>query len=376
MSTAILDRFETTAPPSFIAHKTASTDTLDQPMTGPAAQGSDPISIPLPEPDSNFSLLINAPSVHYRLEAPIADSPVMGGGRVAARFIIDNNVYLDLKLVGQSDEQRNEFKVGRFFLSYKIEEQRPRAHFVANTIMATLGLAGKVYLKISEPVSIDLNLEPSLLDISKMLHRRQTAYRLMVIEKATGKEFLLPSGMREKEIKAIAFAYHAIADHTFIWPGGTLNMSIPATHENASNFAQLVQPFNVPLPRQPLSETVLGQSINLGRAVVTMEGAVIKNLNAVREQLEAGDGRQVSIEIHSRQDKYEFIEVPYSSNVSWESKIRALIDLEPYLDAAIAERYHALAAATLDGLTEEEKEEVTTRPELGEAFLIDSPDGE
>ena len=47
-----------------------------------------------------------------------------------------------------------------------------------------------------------------------------------------------------------------------------------------------------------------------------------------------------------------------------------LVDLEPHLDSHLVERYHALAAATLSGLTEEEKAEVTTRPEFGEAFLI------
>jgi hypothetical protein len=242
--------------------------------------------------------------------------------------------------------------------------------------MAVLGLAGKVYLKISEQEIRTLNLDPSLLEISKMLHRSQTAYRLMVIEKATGKEFFLPSGIWENEIKKISFVYHAIVDRSFMWPGGSLTSSIPATQENASNFGQLAQPFDGPLPEQSLTETVLGQSIYLGRAIVTMEGAVVKNLDEVREQLDAGDGRQVTLEIHSMQDKYEFTEIPYSSNVSWEPKIQALIDLEPYLDAAIAERYNTLAASTLAGLTEEEKEGITTRPEIGEAFLIDSPDGE
>lgn len=353
-----------------------STVTLDQPMTGAVVQGIVPVSLPMLGPDSNLSLLINAPGVRYRLEAPIADSPIIEDKGIIARFTLDANVYLDLNLIGQSVQQKNEFKVGRFFLSYQIEEQRPRAHFVANTLMAVLGLAGKVDLKISEPeVSTDLNLESSLLEISKMLHRRQTAYRLMIIEEATGKQFLLPSAMTEEEIKKIAFVYHAIIDRSFIWPGGKLNSSVAATQENASQIAQIAQPFSWSLPLESLSETVLGQPISLGRVNVTMEDAVVKNLDEVRKQLEARDGRQVALEIHSRQDKYEFTEIPYSSDVFWEPKIQALIDMEPYLDAAITERYHALAAATLAGLTEEEKKEVTTRPELGEEFLINDSDG-
>jgi hypothetical protein len=355
-----------------------STVTLDQPLTGPAIQGSIPISLPWPKLDSKLSLLINAPGVLYQLEAPITDSPVIENGKITARFIVDDDVYLDLTLMGQSVEQENKFKSGQFSLFYKIETQRPRAHFVANTLLAVIGLVGRFDLKISEPeVTTDLNFEASLLEISKMLKRRQMAYRLMVIEEVTGKSFLLPSTISEGELKRIDFVYHAIVDKSFVWSDGTFNSAIPATQENAASLAQLAQPFNWSLPVESLSETVLGQPINLGRSIVTMGDAVVTNPGEVRKQLEAGDGRQVTLEIRSLsgQDKYEFTEIPNSSNLSWEPKIQALIDLEPYLDAVIIERYNSLAAATLEGLTEQEKEEVTTRPELGEVFLINNSDG-
>jgi hypothetical protein len=351
-----------------------STVILDQTqtMSGPVVQGSAPISIPLPKPDSNLSLLINAPGVRYRLEVPVEDNPIIEANKLAVRFAVDDNVYLGLNLVGQSIEQDNEFKVGQFFLYYQIEEQRPRAHFVANTLMAILGLAGKFYLKMSEPeVNTDLNLETSLLEISKMLYRRQTAYRLMVIEGATGKQFLMPPAMSEREIERIAFVYHAIVDHSFIWPGRNFNTSIPATPENASLFAQLVQASVWPVPVEPIGENILGQYVHLGRAIAIIKDAVVTNTDKIRKQLEAADGRLVELEIHSLsgQDEYEFTEIPYSSSPSWEPKIQTLIDLEPYLDAAITERYHTLAAATLAGLTEEEKKEVTTFPDLDEAFI-------
>ena len=378
MSTAILNHLNT-EPPIFIGHKTTSTVTPDQPLTSPVVQGSSPISLPFLKSDSNLSLLINASDVSYRLEAPIVDSPIIEDDKIIARFIVDDNVYLDLHLMGQGVESKNKFKVGQFSLFYHIKERRPRAHFIADTLMAVIGLAGRLDLKISEPeVNTTLNFEQPLLEISKMLKRRQTAYRLMVIEEAAGKHFLLPSAISEKEIEKIAFVYHAMVEHYFKWVGGSFSTSIPATQENASGFAQLDQPFSWSLPVESLSETVLGEAINLGRATVTMEDAVVTNLEEVRKQLAAGDGRQVKVEIRSLsgQDRYEFTEIAYSSRVSWEPKVQALIDLEPYLDAAIAERYNALAASTLAGLTEEEKKEITTRPELGEAFLIDNPDGE
>lgn len=354
-----------------------STITLDQPVTGPVIQGRVPISLPFPRPDSNLSLLINASGVRYELEAPIVGSLTIEDNRIVARFVVDNHVYLDLNLIGQSVDSENKFKSGQFSLFYKVEEHRPRAHFVADTLMAVIGLAGRLDLKMFEPdVNTNLTFELPLLEISKMLHRRQTAYRLMVIEEVTGKQFFLPSAISEKEIDKIAFINHAIFDHSFKWLGGTLTSSIPATPENASLFAQLAQPFSESHVIT-LSETVLGQSIDLGRATVTIEDAVVKNLDEIRAQLEAGDGRQVTLEICSLsgQDKYEFTETPYSPDIFWEPKIQALIDLEPYLDAAISERYHALASATLAGLTEEEKKEMTTFPDLDDAFIVDA-DGE
>src|SRR5918912_4557256 len=128
MSTGTLDRVTTTTPPIFTAYKSVSTVTLDQPMTSPVIHGSIPDFLPLLKPDSNLSLLINLPGVHYRLEAPIVGSLSIEDNRIVARFIVDANVYLDLNLMGQSVELDNKFKRGHCTLFYKIEEQRPRAH--------------------------------------------------------------------------------------------------------------------------------------------------------------------------------------------------------------------------------------------------------
>ncbi|HLL16930.1 MAG TPA: hypothetical protein VK388_17860 [Pyrinomonadaceae bacterium] len=355
-----------------------STLTLNEPLISPILRGTIPISLPLPGQDSNLSLHISAPGVSYKLEAPLVDSPIIEDNKIVARFIVDANVYLDLTLTGQSLIYEERFKYGQFSLFYNIEERRPRAHFVADTLMAVMGLAGRLELKISEPeVSTNLNFDFPLLEISKMLHRRQTAYRLMVIEKATGKQFLLPSTMTEGEVGRIAFVYHAIVDRSFIWSGRSFEGLMPATQQYASLLAQPVQPSIWAQPIDSLSETILGQQIDLGHSVISMEDAVIESLDEIREQLKAGDGRQIALKIRSLsgQNKYEFIEAPYLSDISWEPKIQALIDLEPYLDAAIVDRYHGLAASTLAGLTEEEKKEVTTFPDLDEAFMADV-DGE
>jgi hypothetical protein len=346
-----------------------STLALDESVISPILRGTIPISLPLPGQNSTLSLHVGAPGVRYKLEAHLVDSPIIEDNRIIARFIVDDNVYLDLTLTGESLRYEERFKYGQFSLFYSIEERRPRAHFVADTLMAVMGLAGRLGLNISEPeVSTNLNFELPLLEISKMLHRRQTAYRLMVIEKATGKQFLLPTRMWEREVKTIAFVYHAIVDRSFIWSGGSFEGVMPATQKYVSLFAQPLQPSSWTRPVESMSETILGQQIELGRAIITIEDAIIESLDEIREQLQAEDGRQIALKIRSLsgQNKYEFTEAPYLPDTFWEPKIQALIDLEPYLDAAIVERYHTLAASTLGGLTEEEKTEVTTFPDLDE----------
>ncbi len=351
-----------------------STITVNQTSVGPVIQGRIPSYQPYLEPDSHFSLLINAPEILYTLEAPLAATPIIEDDRIVAKFTVDSNVDLDLTLTGKWVENEGKFQPEQFSLFYQIKESRPRAHFIAATLMAVMGLAGKFDLQISEPeVSTTLNFELPLLEISKLLHRRQFTYRLMVIEEATGARFLLPSTISEKDIKKIAFVYHAIVDRSFVWSSERFKGTISATEEW---FVQGGRPFAWEI--ESLSETVLGQSINLGSAKISTEDAVIQRPDEVQQQLAAMDGRQIPIMIRSFSGRirYDFTEAPLAPDLSRDSKIQALIDIEPQLDVALVQRYHALAAATLDGLTEEEKKEVTTRPELGEAFLIDRSNGE
>jgi hypothetical protein len=55
----------------------------------------------------------------------------------------------------------------------------------------------------------------------------------------------------------------------------------------------------------------------------------------------------------------------------WNDDFQMLVDMESQLDAALVERYNDLAAASLSGLNEDEKAQITMRPTVGEAFLID-----
>ena len=68
---------------------------------------------------------------------------------------------------------------------------------------------------------------------------------------------------------------------------------------------------------------------------------------------------------------YNLREAPLLPANVWNEDLQMLISMEGQLDSALVERYNDLAAASLAGLSEHEKAEITARPEIGEAFLIE-----
>lgn len=350
-----------------------STITSDLSYLSGAAPGG-LLSVPLGIVVGRVDIPISGPNFQYRLQAQIISEELVGGDKFIARFTVDENVDFILTLIGKQIDQGARFEWREFSLNHHISDHRPRAHFVASTLMATFALAGGFHLRIPE-LKIDqtLNIAVPLPEISKLLQSRQMAYRFMVIEQATGTEFLLPISVPPADKSALAFIYHAIVDRSFVWHSGKLVSSIPARKESLA-LPFLNQPSCVSNEEDSFSRTLLDQSISLGPATITIGDAVVEHLDAVRRELESDDGHQVRVEIHSLsgREKYDFLEAPRLPKLPWDSKIKGLIDLESGLDSALFMSYNALAAASLNGLSEEEKAEITARPEIGEAFLIDN----
>ncbi len=210
-------------------------------------------------------------------------------------------------------------------------------------------------------VSQKLFFNPAAFRISLMLQRRQWAYRLMVIERATGKEFFLPPNLSPAEMSLVAFAYRAIVERSFVWPIEEANYY---TRYPPEVLAQL-PPDNSPVRYQIgpliLSKNLLGQLLSLGTETMIIEDMVFQNAEEARRELALGDGHPVEVIIRSLsgQARFELPEVPRLPDAPWDERIQQLINLESQLDASIVARYHALAAATLADLTEEEKKEIT-----------------
>ncbi len=348
--------------------------TIDRhPGTAIVPAGALPIS--LPEQDSEVLSHIAIPDFQFDLPTSFKDfTPDIEPGKIIARGTIDTGVTATLILTGSVLEGGINFQPGQFSFHLEVVEQRARAHFIASTLMAMLGLAGEMDLQIPElEVSQKLFFNMPLSEISLMLQSRQWAYRLMVIERATGKEFHLTPSISEAELSKITFVYRAIVDRSFVWPLETISIPVPATQEKLALLPSDGRPRRYQSSPEKLDEVILGQSLSLGYSTTLIEDMIFQNPDEVRRELAADDGHLVEIMIRSLsgQVKYEFPEAPRLPDEPWDERIQQFINLEAQLDASIVERYHALAAATLAGLTEEEKKEVTARPELDEgAFLI------
>ncbi|MGB8509055.1 MAG: hypothetical protein WCD76_11780, partial [Pyrinomonadaceae bacterium] len=282
-------------------------------------------------------------------------------------------------ITGQLNTEEDNFKIEHVNIHIESAEEMARADFVTSTIRAALVLAGDVHLRIPDiQLDVILGFDEPLLDVSYMLRRRQIAYRVMVIERTIGHEFHLPVDISGAEVHDIALVYHAIIERSFVWPVNSITVYFPATKEGADTLLRLRTETIIPIGPDPFNLQLFGHLIELGQRGMLIQDACIENFETVQKEIFKSDGRVVPIVIRSAsgQVRYDFFGVPQPPATLWDTNIQKMVELESHLDVAIVERYHALAAATLAGLTKEEKKEITARPEIGETFLIGDSDGE
>lgn len=332
-------------------------------------------ALPVPFPDIDFETLfyIDLPDFGSHLASPITGFQfVRESGTVTLQAKVGNDVVATLTLLGKLSEA---FRIDEVSIDIRTLQDTPRAEFIGSTLFALLGLSRETELRI--PVmGLDLRqrFDLPLRRVSQRLQMRQTAYRLMVIERATGLEFSLPQNYPGEDVKTIAYLYHAIIDRSFLWPIGAVTVYVPATQERLLLFPRDETPTSQALGPTPVVKNLFGQTIEIGEEELFLDDAVIENLAAVRSELACNDGHPVEVTIRSLSGTARVVlkNAPRLPKQAWDSSIQALIDLEPLLNTCLADHYNALAASTLADLTEEEKREVTSRPELDErAFLME-----
>jgi hypothetical protein len=329
-----------------------------------------------PETSLEVRLVLTMPDFQSGFSIPLTEiTPVINSDTIIAEAHIDHNVRLLLTLTGLLDKSGVEFQIRQASIKIAPLEETAFAEFVATTLNALLTLTEEVHLDMPE-VGLNLHLRFGLplLEISKMLQARQTAYRLMVIEQATGNQLLLPSRFSVDEMERIIFTYQAIVERSFDWQFGTQVLFVSANREGLDEIMRIQQSASWTFTVDRETVLTLDKPIFLGNAKVTVNDAFIENFNEVITEIETFDNHPVRVVIGSTSNRarFDLPDAPHLTDISWDSKIQRLIDLESQLDAHLVSRYHALAAATLEGLTEEEKATITRRPELNEeAFVIE-----
>lgn len=323
---------------------------------------------------SDLSIEISVPDFggSFRLELTDFDDSEIESGRVVVRAAIDTTATMVLTMFGESDGEG--FHTKQFSFGFESSEKTAESDFRLSTLRAVLSLASQTRL-VAPGLGLDhwFRLNESLRDISEMLKLRQTMYRTMVIERATGQRFSVPSFIHGEDMEAITFLYHAIVDRSFGWPfEGALTVLYEANKDLATRFECLN---NSPDFSYDLSHEkyLLGVEILLGEGTITIIDKHIDDFDRVLEELKGDDRRIVSVIVRSRIGlaHYSMPNAPRLDSKPWNQELQVLIDIEGQLDAVLVERYNALAAASLADLTEDEKAEITERPQIGEAFLIE-----
>jgi len=336
----------------------------------------EPLPIPLLQVEQGLPLYFDVPAFRLQLVIPIIEvESDMNSGRVVFKATIEEDALLILTGTGKLNEDGDSFKIEHVNLHIERLVETASADFIVSTFRAALVLADDIYVRIpSVQLDLTLRFDEPLLDISHMLRRRQIDYRIMVIERTVGHEFHLPLDITGDEVRNIALAYHAIIDSSFDWPINSVTLFFPAAREWADTLTRLRQERSIPIGPDPFSLELFEHQIDLGKRGIIIQDAVINNYETVQREMSKDDGQVVPVVIRSTsgQARYDFFGVPKPSANMWNPEIQRLVELESQLDATLIARYHALAAATLDGLTEKEKAAFTVRPELDEElFLMD-----
>jgi hypothetical protein len=330
---------------------------------------------PLVAQPQDSLLAIDVPAFGAHMQGEIADVRIGNEYReVTFESFVDAGVSALLALRNeQSNGVNSDLEIKGASLSFAVGDHRPRAHFIANTMYAMLGLAGPITVSIpASKIELGLNFEVPPSKVGDLLQLRQTYFGLMVIEKATGVEFDIPLHISGEEMNSISFAYHAILMHQFVWRVNDITYQMPATEEMLAWFDDLksnepnAYVYKLESGPDPITRTVLGQEISLGDQTIFIDDGVIENREVVRRELAKNDGQIVPIRIipRSRKGRYVFASTPRLPEIPWDKNVENFIQLEDALNERLAARYHKLAASTLADLTPEEIELVTTPPKL------------
>lgn len=329
----------------------------------------------IPETSSDLSLQIDIQAFQSTFVLPLVNiSPIWNEGKVVLKTAVDEHSRLAFTLLGEFAGYAKPFKIKQLTLSLDKDSRLASSEFMLVSMWVLLALAEQIHLSmVDQRMDLSFGFDAPLLEISEMLRRRQIAYRMMVIERATGLQFDLPVEISGEEVEELALIYHAIVDRSFDWPIDEITVFFPATKQWQERLQSANELPSFTLGPDPVHKTLFGKQVYLGERTVTLLDKIIENLDQVKQELSANNGHEVPVVIRSRSGhgRYQFPSVPRLPASPWSENIKQLVNLDEQLDSKLFKRYNELAAATLAGLSDDEKIAITARPTIGEAFVID-----
>lgn len=333
---------------------------------------------PLPMLLQRGSAEITFPYFHLSLPVSLVEiSPTPGSRQITIKVEVDNDVWMVCLLnQGLTNGHATADTEATVYFQKSVDPttDHPRAAFIELTLQAMLWLAGSAQLRIPTlGGDIQLSFTAPLREVGQALSHRQLAYRLMVIEQAfdlrLANTFYVPADVAER----VDFVYHAVTDRSFDWQFIQGMFPYQATEQAELLLSDSEQPNDCLLNLVYFYEELLGNTLSLGPAKITVKDAVIANTEELRHELKLLDGHefQVCIKSLTGTANYHFPDAPHLPINSWDELVGNLVKLQDKLVDSFFNAVNELAAATLSDLTEEEKAAVTERFSFDEEAFDD-----
>ncbi len=315
-----------------------------------------------------LSVQIDVPDFGCSFVVPLVDIDTdWEAGIVVLRSALEPGAGLLFRLSGEVLAPGEPFTIKQVTLAVEKANCAVRSDFILSSLWAMFALSERVHLSVPElGLNLSFGFDKPLLEVAEMLRRRQTDYRVMLIESATGLSFDLPPNITGDEMGEIALVYNAIVERSFDWPIEKVTASFPATSESLERLQGAEKLDSFMIGPDPVLKTLFGKQVYLGEGTLTLFDTSIENFGAVVQELGKKDGREVVVSVHSAvgYGRYSLPQAPILPITLWDETIRSLIGAEETLDTKLIERYHNLAAATLNGLEVAERVAITERPDL------------
>lgn len=271
---------------------------------------------------NSFEIVSKEFDIKFHLEFDIAKTIILSKSLRFPLHFNDNILIATFK----GKLEHDEFITENFFLDLQKQGKTPASAFFLATLSSIIRLSKSFTVSIPKfKYKLVASIDASVGEINSFLLARNQAFKLMVIEKASGVKLNLPifENIAGTDLNEIDYGFQSITKRSF---------------EIISNHKEPVGTYKI----ENTSSEIFGQKINLG----------MQKLN-----------------FSSNKITVESITTPTLPKNAFSKEIQKLIDLETKLNEVVFEKYLNSFSNAFEGLSDEQIEILTEKTKLGgEAF--------